>query len=471
MLAIVLVLLTMQLPLFYYTFRRSGFVPFPHLLLFYLMGCEVSIYLVAGGVADYPFLVIYSSYAFESHYYASQIFFATLFLFAFAVFLPPPNVRYLSRMERTFSRARTIKIPISTQGVWVGVAALWLYHLFLFMALNWSLVWKNDTYLLMNGERVLAFDNPITKFLIGVFPFSGLLIFILLGVYAWKRGQYIAAALLPLGLFDLLYQVGAHSRKSVLYILAFAGLSYMVRKDRTTAIVGAIIALITLLFCLGGRNYHQHGVSTLFMPFTILAAYFERNSFRAVFNLFEGGFNTTELFTRSYSSSTKYKIMSFLPLPSVIDGFNKIRDVQMHRLGPFSPPSAIFEVWSFGGIWILWFLFIQVTAGRIVVRLFSGGSDLIAMAANALMALATYLQFTYPMRPVNRFMVFALLLGLIGRAVARHRTRTVVARRGPRPRGGMPNGRRPALHGQARAGPSGPRRRPRRPAPATVPLR
>jgi hypothetical protein len=438
MLTLILAIVPIEIALLYYTIRRSGLVLFPHLLLIYLIGCELSIYFVASGITNYSFLVTFSSYAFESHYVACQIFFATIFLSSFAIFLPPPNVGYVNKSFRWLAKSSAIKHPLAVQTLWTVIAILWVYHFLLFLSLNWSLVWSNEVYLLMGREGILTFDNPVTKLLISALSNVGLLIFVIMGFYRGRKGTYVVAALLPLGLFDFLYKLASHSRKAVLYIIIYAGLAYLIRRSRVTAAIGIVVAVLTLLFCLGGRTYGHHGFSSLLTPVAVISNYFKRDPSFAILNVFEGSFNTTELFNRTYTSSTQYKILSFLPLSSLVDGFDKIRDVQMHKLGPFSPPSAIFEAWSFGAPFVALFVITQIIAGRIVVTTLKKGNEFLAIAANALMAVTTYLEFTYPLRPVYRMVVIALLLGLIARRFAPRQHKpanvNVRTRRGPKGR-------------------------------------
>lgn len=413
MLAILLLIVPTEITALFLSIRRSGFVPFPHILLAYLIGCQISIFAVADGVAQYSFLATYSSYAFKTHYYRSQIFFLLIFISSIALFSPPKDAQFLKKLQ--MSLRRTVNIPIGDQALWFAICTLWIYHLLLFLSLHWSLVWRNSTYLLMSNERVLSIVNPFTKLLIALLPVAGLLVFVVMGLFAWRKGRYVATALLPLAVFDLLYQLGAHSRKVVLYVALFSGLSYFLRRSKMTFVIGIVTALMALIFVLGGRQYGTHGISTIFSPSSVMSPFLSRSSSFAILNLFEGSFSTTELFNRSYSSPVSYKILSFSPLPSLIDGFDQIRSAGMHKLGRYTPPSAIFEASSFGAQYILLLFLPQVIAGRLVVRLGRKGHELLAVAANIMMAFATYMEFTYPIRSVYRFFLIALALALIGR--------------------------------------------------------
>jgi hypothetical protein len=218
----------------------------------------------------------------------------------------------------------------------------------------------------------------------------------------------------------------------------------MIRKDRVAAIAGSLLAFVVLVFTLGGREYEYHGISTIFTPISVISTYFKKDPTFAILNIFQGAFNTTELITRSYESSTLYKLMSFVPLPSFIVGFGELRETQMHKLGPFSPPSAIFEAWSFGAPFIVVFIVTQILAGRLVVSLANKkGGEFVGIVANALMAIATYLEFTYPMRQVYRMFLIAMVLAWLGHYLVKNNLRQSRDRARNNTKGGTANRRRP----------------------------
>jgi hypothetical protein len=430
-------LLLLEAVLLAFSLRRSGFVPFPHLLLITMMGYQLSIYFVANDILSYQFLRTFSTSPDRNHYAGCQLLFAAIFIVSYFLFLPGKNIRYWQRLQKS------VRFNMSSGSAAIAIGFIWLYHIVLFFLINWSLVWSNDRYLLMNGPGVMGTANPFTTALIRIFPLVGLTTFVILAVYAGRGRIYVLLSLMPLALFNLAYQTGAHSRKAVLFILIYAGLRYMVRKDRTSLILGSVLGAVVLVFCLGGRGYSDQGISTIFSPGATLAAYFSDNPGEAFLNIFEGAFSTTELFNRAYAASTQYKILSFSPLPSFIDGFDSVRLSQMHKLGPFSPPSAVFEVWSFGGLYIFGFVLVQAIVGRVVVKALKRSNDLLAISANAMMAVATYLEFTFPIRTIFRFVFVALALALVAHYFSLYRRRAATSN--PQLRAhGMPSGTRHA---------------------------
>jgi hypothetical protein len=405
---ILLTLLPFEIALLWYTLKRSGFVPFPHLQLTYMIGAQVSIYLVADHIVKYNFLRTYSSYAFEEHYIAAQMLFALIFLFTFLMFKPAPNIRFAAGLRRAL-QARP-----ATFGVLVLVLVLWMYHIMVIFVVNRQAMWLNHTYLLMNDYRILSIDNAMTRFLMTLFPFVGFIVFAFFAVYVSGRQRYVAFALFPLALFDYLYQAGAHSRKAVMYLLVFAIISLLLKRNKAVIILTVGASIFTLMFCLGGRNYGDQGLSTFAETGDILATYAKINPADGFLNIFEGAFVTTEVFSRHHESATIYKILSFSPFPSIIDGFSKIRASNLHKLGRYAPPSAILEAWSFGFFYVVLLVLPQVIAGKMVVRLIGRGNSAVAVSANMLMAFASYIQFTYPVRTVYRLFLITLVLATLG---------------------------------------------------------
>jgi hypothetical protein len=403
---LLLAFLPLELALLWYTLKRSGFVPFPHLQLIYMIGGQICIYLVSYNIVKYNFLRTYSTYAFKEHYAASQLLLAVVFFSTFFLFLPAPNIRFADGLRRTlqFSPSSIVVLAL--------VLLLWMYHVLIAIVLNWKYVWVNHTYLLMNDHRVLSIDNSFTSFLLSVFPLAGFIVFVFFSVYMTGKQSFIAASLFPLALFDYLYQAGAHSRKAVMYLLVFGIISLLLKRSK--ALVGFAFAasIFTLAFCLGGRSYGEQGFSTFADTPEILETYAKLNPADGFLNIFEGAFVTTEMFNRHPGSSMAYEVLSFSPFPSLIDGFSTIRQANLHKLGRYSPPSAILEAWAFGLPFILLLILPQIIGGRLAVGLIARGNSSMAVAINLLMTYASYAQFTYPVRTVYRFFLIALVLAV-----------------------------------------------------------
>jgi hypothetical protein len=404
----ILALVPIEIAFLWYTLKRSGFVPFPHLSLIYMIGCQISVWLVTYKIAEYRFLQTYSTYGFSKHFVALESFFAAIFFFSFFVFMPRRHMQFGARLRSS------IRIPITEFGVWMFVLTLWMFHIVLAAVLNWRLVWLNETYLLMNDQRVLSAVNPGSRFLVTVLPLVGFAVFALVSVYAGRKYQYVAAALMPLAIFDYAYELGAHSRKAVMYLVVFTAISIVLNRSKKILVFAVPLIFFSLAFCLGGRVYGEHGISTIFEAGSILSRYSHYDASLGFLNLFEGSFVSGELFGSSHHASTLYKILSFSPFPSFIDGFHQILGSNIHKLGPYAPPSAILEAWWFGPPYIILLLLPQVIAGRMVVRLMERGNSTVVIAANLLMAFASYLQFTYPVRTVYRFFLIALFLAVLG---------------------------------------------------------
>jgi hypothetical protein len=441
------VILSFEVPLLIYTIKRSGIVPFPHLALAYIIGCEISISLVTYNFATYKFLRTYSTYSFSTNYFESQIFFFVLFLMSFVLFAPPSKAHFAAKLRRT------LQFQITDAALWMLVFSLWAFHLLLALVLNWDLVWENHVYLTMNYYPILSISTSATRFLIAIFPFVGFVVFALLGVHLFGKHRYTFLLLLPLGMFDFLYQLTAHSRKAVMYLVVLAIIPATIRKSKSALLVMIIPIILSLMICLGGRNYGDHGLSSLGETVPIIENYVQKNPAAGFLNIFEGAFATTEMFNRHPSSSLRYEVLSFSPLPSFLDGFDKIRKGEMHRLGRFAPPPAIYEASAFGLPFIILLFLPQIFAGRLAVRLIGRANTALVVTANMLMALSTYLEFTYPIRSVYRYFLLALLLGLLAAFTQSRRARKqTVAATGSSSKGFPAHSRFPKTPPQKAAG-------------------
>ncbi len=106
--------------------------------------------------------------------------------------------------------------------------------------------------------------------------------------------------------------------------------------------------------------------------------------------------------------SEQYKLLSFSPLPSFFDGFDRIPEASEIRLGPVCPMSAVAELANFGPVyWLAYSVgYISMVAfinSRFVVM---RTSPVMVMAANGLFTIFAIVGFTYPLRNVSRMFVY-----------------------------------------------------------------
>jgi hypothetical protein len=299
-------------------------------------------------------------------------------------------------------------VPIEIAGMLA--AGIAFHNLLLFIFLDWSFVWKNHTYLEMSSILSLKYVNFISASLISTYKFVGL-ISVFLVAFLWRRStRFISLFIIPFAIFSFLFQLGAHSRFAVLYIVVFAGVRYIIFNDRNISIFLFTSTLPILAFCLGGRGTDVHGISAILHAREAFASYFDGGAGQLFLNALEGSFVTSELFKRSFNASLPYRILSFSPLMSFIDNFDTLISHNMYKVGPFSPPSAYFELRSFGWPFAVFYVLVVILTGRLSANLFVQSPTLTHLLSNTLVLLATYLSMTYPVRHVFRYYVIALVI-------------------------------------------------------------
>lgn len=383
-----------------WAWRRSGFMPYPHGFMLYLIAGQLVMALHANHVIEYSFVRVFTTYAYIFHYDAMFFLMAAMF---FALLVSVPDARVSIR-----DQVRLIRV--STAVLYAIVVALLVFELVYVLIIRWDIVWYNSTYLQMTSEDVLRSQNGLTRTIQQMFALAGLaavgMTVFVISVRQWG----LAAILLPITVWHMLYALAAHSRVVTLYIGIAAVLTFLLTRNRIVPVVLAVVAFFVTASVLWGRITNLHGFSSLPLFWVNVQHYFDIIGFELVGNLFEGMFVTSEYFARSFRYADIYKNLSLSPLFSFIDGFDTIRELYEIKLQYWVPNSAVSEVLSFGPGYVLIYIATQLVAGYLSARLMTTRPGLLALLVNCYIFFSSIQQFTYSTRTVFRSFVYTIVL-------------------------------------------------------------
>lgn len=386
-----------------YAIRRSGFLPFPHGMLIFCVLAQAVVFLVSQNIIAYRFLKVYSSYSFNENY--SSTFYLFFCFFVGAALCTP------SGKVKVGSVIRSIRMP-SGVGPMI-ILAVYLQMLVDMAALNWDVAWSNSEYLLMAGRNGLSVKNGLTQTIHSMNTLFGLLSTLMLAFFLYSGKKALALAIFPVVAWHFFFQLAGHSRYSAFYLITFAAAGFVLsRRTSLLALLCVVAGLATLVSMLGGRNSEEHGFASVAKYGANISERLEDDPMGSVANIFEGAFVTSEYFARSFQYADKYKNLSLSPLLSAMDGYEAIREQNEERLAAVVPAGAVIEVLSFGAGYAIIFFGVQFLAGFFSARLLAKRPGLLSLSINAMMMLATYLQFTYSTRTVFRLFVVSLVVSL-----------------------------------------------------------
>jgi len=395
-------LLLIEIPVLFVLIRRSGFSPFPHINLIYFVGAQVAIAAMSADLVEYNFVRLFTSGAYKKHYTEVLLSFAMLF-FVFAMAFRVP------RAKPIMSTLRSLR-TVPTQGLGLGIATVSLvaFHLVLFALIDWPKAWYNEDYLLMGSPEMVRYSQAAA--LILSYKVVGLATVALTIFLQVRRRWQLFMLLAPFSAFDILYQLSAHSRAVALYLAMAGSAHYVLTRKSRPLIISSLLAVFSLVLCLGGRRYGVQGFSSLPLSGEMVRLYLSVEPFAIFINFFEGAFASAEMFSRTFDANPRYAMLSFSPLVSFIDGYEAVRMRHQYHFATFFPPPAIFELRSFPWPYTVLYTSVQIIAGLMTLRLQRKSPSLLALALNILMAFAVYAQFTYTVRHV--FRLFLLVVGV-----------------------------------------------------------
>ncbi|GAA0661680.1 hypothetical protein GCM10009102_08120 [Sphingomonas insulae] len=400
--------------------RRSGFLPFPHGTMLYLFTAQIVLALHAYGFLYYSFVRIFSTYAYI-HHFSSMFLLQAIMLFSLCLLVPKSSISIGESV-------RTLKVKDSV--FWIFIVVFYFCWLVTSLCIDWSIVWSNSIYLTMTDpEKALVINNGLTRLIFTLVGPFGLVGAAALSFTMCSGRLRLSLALIPIMTWSFFFALSAHSRGSAAYLILAGLIAAMFPRARVAAVGLMVVGFLTTLSVLWGRGSGNHGLASLPTYFSNIVAYYDVSGLDAVSNVYEGIFVTAEYFSRTFQFNNLYKILSFSPLVSFIDGYDTARDLYAIRLAAYVPNSAVSEVLSFGTPYAMLYFGVFLWSGYYSAKTLSKSPTLLTLGLNTLMFFGSYLQFAYDTRTNFRsFFYIGLICWFIIRR-QRQMTSTMALRR------------------------------------------
>jgi len=284
-----------------------------------------------------------------------------------------------------------------------------------FFSIDLNKFWYNHTYLLISNPTKLGIKNDLIRGIHFLIPFFGLISAGLILHFYYNRNYINLFLTTPIFLYPLIFMLAQNSRWAPLYF--FIMFLYCAISKKGNLIIYCFfigIGFIVFLKVLIGRGLYNQGMSSIFdglYKIRIDSLFFYFMGF--LNNIGEGalGFANAELMAPAYD--LKYKILSFSPFPSFIDGFSSIRSYNEIRISHHVPMSSIAEARWFGGFFLLLFhsslIFLLKTANKV----FYETKGILPVIIIGFVSWAIFTMNSYPIRNIYRItllMIFCLVV-------------------------------------------------------------
>ncbi|MBI1220671.1 MAG: hypothetical protein GC186_19240 [Rhodobacteraceae bacterium] len=304
---------------------------------------------------------------------------------------------------------------VKPNNITIGSVLVFLFTLAHISVLDFHKVMSTSTYSLMGSIGALSVVSPFTIFVQLAFKFVGLIAFVLFAAAISSRNKLATAILAMPCAWFLVFEIAEHSRYSVVY-LGIGGGVLLFSRRRVASAVFFLAMAASYVNALFGRASGANGLSHVGDIVKYLDQFRFTDLLEFFTNMFEGAYVQGEVFIwRGPMPVDIYRILSFSPLPSFIDGFRTYAAPHTPRFETFVPMGATGEVYLFGWPYFALYYFVVAWAYLAVNSLFARRSFGLFVACFAIFSLATYLQFAYPVRLVFRFYLLVVVLASSGK--------------------------------------------------------
>ncbi|WP_417536886.1 hypothetical protein [Methylophaga sp.] len=328
---------------------------------------------------------------------------------------------YLAIYTATFGTKQSKSFDFSSlKKMKLKKVSLYLYILTFFVTairlstIDLNILWHNNTYLLIKSSDALTLQGVIPSLAKSTLEIFAILVAGLAAANYLKRNMGAAVIGTILIIPSLLISMASASRASGMILIAIA-ISFLLFgtswRHRAIVILCVVICGVLFVTALHGRSTGVFGITAIPTHFKISDTPRDIPIIEIfIGSLVQGIFVTTDSIRLEAKFAEIYKLLSFSPFPSALDGFSEILPTYEIRLHKYVPMSAIGEVYHFGPVYIAIYSITTFLLYRGNAKLDATKTPVKFLTTSVFITLFFIVAQTYPMRNTYRQLLIALLL-------------------------------------------------------------
>jgi hypothetical protein len=289
-----------------------------------------------------------------------------------------------------------------------------------FMSIDINQLWNYREYLSIREPAVVGLSFPPLR----MFHVNLNMLGCLVGVFAALSARYKQRGLLLLSGAIFIYcfamSCAFASRFAALQLVLISFVFFVTRRTAfdPRAILFLILsaaiysATISLRQDAGIGRVNEYGLMPMIRQLFSMQFLLEDFWLFSLFNNFGGGFVVAEAWQHSgVDFPIKYKLLSFSPLPSILDGFNEVRWAS-GRVSTYGPYSNFAELYHFGPFYFIGFVGFLFWVLRKITFAWANLPPRIAILATAPAYYAFLGMHYYPLRMTTRWLIVSVLVSI-----------------------------------------------------------
>jgi hypothetical protein len=302
---------------------------------------------------------------------------------------------------------------LNSASVLVPIVIVDLLYIAYAIRIDWSPVLFHTDYLFLGDAANLGISDPVFRLLHGAMAPIGLAWSFLTGYYLATKNKHGMALTLPLFLLVYLFALASGSRMAGVQFAILALVAQVTSRKPVSLVALFCAAWAAFMFyvALDIRNSGALGLIGVWRrldDFETSSGDFSANLLTLTFS---GGYVLADALRHAdLWYPTGYKILSFSPLPSIIDGFGMSYLHYQHRVAWWIPYSCIAEAYHFGFWYMLFYVsFVGVLLCRLQWCWYRLPPSL-SLAVSGPAFVSMLAMHSYPIRNTFRMFVLSLIL-------------------------------------------------------------
>lgn len=227
-----------------------------------------------------------------------------------------------------------------------------IYHVF---TVDWTKLIFNTNFEETREPGALGFNGAFEGLIHNFMKYLGIFCGFLLPFAVVRKDPFLLLVSLISFVYSFFLMVGATSKWSVISLVVLFGFTYFIYRSKVVLSIGVVLFVVFYFSVISIRAGGVYGVAPFFDQLLSLRWIDFEVFITVCVTFFSGTFVVAEALSNlPVDYPLSYKVLSFSPLISSIDGFSQYLSYE-HRAAFFKPYNAISEAVSFGSGYALFF--------------------------------------------------------------------------------------------------------------------
>ena len=291
---------------------------------------------------------------------------------------------------------------------------LFLWSALHFIDIDIEKLWENNSYLALLNPDAAGIDTALGKLYNTSQRYIGIIALVFFYISLRSKKYSISIIYGIIITYVIMLSLARASRYVPVFLALFLIMDTIyIRKINATKLILSLSVIISYVLVILMRREPIQGLASIGPAILSFEPASTIQMLQGILiNAFQGAVILDLSITTPASHLAQYKILSFSPLPGLIDGFPLVRSASEIRITPFNPMNSYGEAYHFGFVYVVAWTLISTFAFAVVDTSLRKSANPLSLAALIIAMLFILVLSQYQLRTSIKFASLVIAMGI-----------------------------------------------------------